>query len=155
MELIIKSVPQLLVLGPLLFNIYLNDLYCLPEYTDICDFVDDIPFHACDKDLNSLINRLEHDSLLVIEWFENNNMKLNQGKCHLIVSGHKYENEFVSVGQLIIWETESRKLLGNVIDRKLNFNDYVTSISKKPGKTICVKLGKTICVSWVVLLHEY
>ena len=56
---------------------YLNDLYCLPEYTDICNFVHDITFHACDKDLNSLINRLEHDSLLVIEWFENNNMKLS------------------------------------------------------------------------------
>ena len=42
-------------------------------------------------DLNFLINRLEHDSLLTIEWFENINMKLNQDECHVIVSGHKYE----------------------------------------------------------------
>ena len=38
--------------------------------------------YACDRDVNSLINRLEHDSYLAIEWFENNSMKLNQDKCH-------------------------------------------------------------------------
>ena len=48
------------------------------EYTYVCNFADDTTFHACDKDSNSLISRLEHDSLLVIEWFENSNMKLNQ-----------------------------------------------------------------------------
>ena len=40
-------------------------------------------FFACDKDLESLINRLENDSLLAGEWFRNNNMKLNKDKCHL------------------------------------------------------------------------
>ena len=78
------------------------DLFFLPEYIDVCNFADDITFHACDEDLISLINRLEYDSLLAIEWFENNNMKLNQDKCHLIASGHKYENVFASVGQSII-----------------------------------------------------
>ena len=52
------------------------------KYTDICNFANDKTFHACDKDLNYLINRLEHDSLLSIEWFENNNIKLNQDKCY-------------------------------------------------------------------------
>ena len=37
-----------------------------------CIFVDDAAFLACDKELNSLINRLEHNNLLAIEWFENN-----------------------------------------------------------------------------------
>ena len=32
--------------------------------------------------------KLEHDSFLAIEWFENNNMKLNQHKCHLLASGY-------------------------------------------------------------------
>ena len=82
--------PQESVLGPLLFNIYLNDLLYLAESTNLCNFADDTTFYSCDKDLNSLITKLEHDSCLTIEWFENNSMKLNQDKCHVSpVSGFK------------------------------------------------------------------
>ena len=38
----------------------------------MCNFADDTAFNACDKDLFSIINRLEHESLLATEWFENN-----------------------------------------------------------------------------------
>ena len=41
------------------------------------------------KILNIFINRLEHDTALAVEWFEDNFMKLNQDKCHLLVPGHK------------------------------------------------------------------
>ena len=45
-------------------------IYFFPKYTDVYNFADDTTSHACDKDLNSLINRLEHDSLHVIAGFE-------------------------------------------------------------------------------------
>ena len=79
-----------------------------------------------------MIYKLQHDSLLAIEWFENNNIKLNRDKCYLVVSGHKYEYVFASVGQSIIWKIKNQKVLGFIIDRKLNFNDYVASICNKP-----------------------
>ena len=37
---ILKSLPEESVLRPLLFNIYLNGLFFLPEYTDVCNLVD-------------------------------------------------------------------------------------------------------------------
>ena len=50
--------------------------------------------------LGTLISRLEHDSHLAIEWFESNYMKLNQDKCHLLVSGYKNENIWARIGEL-------------------------------------------------------
>ena len=64
---LIQGVPQGSVLGPLLFNIYLNDLFYIAESTNVCNFADDTTFYACDRDVNSLINSLEHDSYLAIE----------------------------------------------------------------------------------------
>ena len=49
--------------------------------TNVCNYGDDTTFYACDSDLESLIQRLEHDSMLATEWFESNYMKLNGDKC--------------------------------------------------------------------------
>ena len=55
-------------------------------------------------------------------------MKLNQGKCYFIPSGHKYENNVFAP---------------HIIDRNLNFNDYVTyfhmkkKINKKTQTHLC------------------
>ena len=70
-EELAQRFPQGSALGSFLFNIYLNDLFYLSECTKVCNFAGDSNFYACNKDLSSLINRLEHDSLLAIEWIEN------------------------------------------------------------------------------------
>ena len=119
-------------------NIYLNDLFYLVESTEACNFTDDTTFFAYDKDLTTLISRLEHDSHLAIEWFESKYMKLNQDKCHLLVSGYKHENIWAQIGEVKNWESSKQKLLRVVIDRDLNFNENVSSLCKKAGRKLSV-----------------
>ena len=38
-------------------------------------------------------------------------MKLNDDKCHLLVSGHIYENMLVQIGNAKIWESKTQKPL--------------------------------------------
>ena len=52
-------------------------------------------------------------------------MKLNQDKCHLLISGHKYESVWANIGSCKICESNEQKLRGVNIDRKLNFSHYI------------------------------
>ena len=110
----------------------------MTEITQVCNFVDDTTFYVCDKDLNTLINRLEHETALVVERFENNFMKLNQDNCHLLVSGHKHETVWAKIGETKIWESNKQKLLEFDIDRNLNFAEYVFDLSKKARRKLSV-----------------
>ena len=87
----------------------------------MCNSADDTTFHDCDSDVKDLITRLEHDSLLAIECFQANYMKLNEGKFHLLISGHKQELSWPNIRRSEIWESEKQKPFGIVIDRNKPF----------------------------------
>ena len=130
------GVPQGSVLGPLLFNIYINDLFWVGTQTELCGWADHTTLHVCDINLESVIRRLEHDSLLIMEWFDSNYMKMNADKCHLLISGHKIQWIWAMIGTERIWESRSEKLLGVIIDKNLNFKDHKLSVCLKAGRKI-------------------
>ena len=127
---LLLGVPQGSVLGPLFFNIYLNDLFWTKEYTEVYNLADDTTFYSGDMELNELIRQLEHDSLIAIEWFESNYMKLNTDKCHLLLAGHKHEHIWAKIGNDNIEESMHQRLLGVTIDNKLRFNTHIIDICK-------------------------
>ena len=43
--------------------------------------------------------KLERNSELETQWFEDNYVKVNTGKCDLLISGHKYEHQWVQTGK--------------------------------------------------------
>ena len=133
---LLQGVPEGSILGPLLFNIFINDLFFIIKETDVCNYADDTTLYSCDVSLETLMTRLEKEGNEVIKWFGQSYMKLNEGKCHLLVSGHKYEMMFANLGGTKIFESCSETILGIELDSTLKFNHHVNNIYKKAGNKL-------------------
>ena len=130
------GVPQGSVLGPLLFNIYLNDLFMFVNDAQICNYADDTTIYACDSNIESIIETLESDALKIAEWFRNNCMKLNEDKCHLMVFGDKSNDISLNIESVRIKESKEKKLLGVILDKTLCFKQQLRPICRKAGQKL-------------------
>ena len=130
------GVPQGSVLGPLLFNIYINDLFLSVMDTAICSFAEDTTIFAADCQLDSVLERLETDALVLSKWFPENFMKLNEGKCHLLTFGTSQDDIKITVGEAIVKESSEEKLLGVTIDKNLNFKSHVSNLCKRASQKL-------------------
>ena len=74
-----------MILGHLLFNIFLIDLFFIIKDTDIASYADDnTPYFSADN-IDGVIKSLKDASDILFKWFSDNLMKINADKCHLSV----------------------------------------------------------------------
>ena len=74
---IFQSFPQESVLGPLLFNLFLCDLFLFVEEADIMSYADDNTPYVCSENVDVTLEKLEEVGKVLFESFSNNVLKVN------------------------------------------------------------------------------
>ena len=123
------------MLGLLLFiYIFLANLFFVKNKIDIANYADDNTPCTNSNDVNGIIKSLEEASEKLLKWFDDNVMKINPGKCHLVVSTNG--NVAIRIENFQIEATKREKLIGTQFDNKLAFDYHLSKTCKKVSKKL-------------------
>ena len=135
----IKSgAPQGSVLGPLCFNIFINDLLLEAKESEICNFADDTTIYTNGNNVESVILSLEEDLSRTLNWFRVHHMAVNPGKFQVMFLGMREQPKL----SLEITDrttpppTDKVKLLGVTIDSQLKFDDNIRALCQTANRKV-------------------
>ena len=133
-----QGVPQGLILGPLLFNIFLNDIFYSLTEGSLCNFADYNTISVTATNTDELLQLVKINTKKCLDWFKSNEMIANPFKFQAITIGSKDKciNEFEIDQKFAIKIEKNVTLLGVQIDENLKFDAHIDKICQKAANQL-------------------
>ena len=129
------------ILSPLLFNIFINDIFLLLQKCYLAHYADDSTIYTSDNYVsrlkNKILDSLRHEYTILSKWFYNNFTVPNPEETSFMLLGVDDPLQTNLVwGDQIFEKTMQEKVLGVTLDNKLNFATHLLNITKSKFNTL-------------------
>ena len=140
-------------MGPLLFNIFINDLNFVVHVSSLRLYAEDTTAYASNTNITALELSLNQDLEKLSSWFASNHLTVNGKKTQAMILGDSDQEPVLQIGDSPIEINDSLNILGVHIDNKLSFKDHISAILKKVyAKTPSSETTKKLVPAAVALM---
>ena len=161
-----RGIPQGLVMGPLLFNIIINELYAATKKIDLIMYADDTTLISTLETFGNtnrpteIENNISNEISKITIWLHSNKLKLNASKSKFMI----FFKHPKIIPKLNIWangnqidEVQEYNFLGITIDQNITWTPHIQKISIKILRVIGVlrKLKRIFPQHLLRLIYNY
>ena len=118
----IRGIPQRFILGPQLFNNFIN-VFLFIEKSGICKFADDNILFSCGDNLSVVLKSLEHNMKILLSL----DSLIANPETFQFMSLQKFlrSKYCLTMGSINVEESDHVELLGITIDKHLDFKRHI------------------------------
>jgi hypothetical protein len=156
------GVPQGTVLGPLLFNLYVNDIVKHVKYCNISMFADDTMLYKSGKNIENIITEINEDLMSIYHYLCSNSLSVNVNKSKYIIFQNRYSQSeinnigmTVQINKIVLERVNEIKYLGVIFDHKLSFHSHIQYVLNKMSQKVYLlsRIGKNLNIYTRRLLY--
>ena len=134
---LIAGIPQGSMDVPLLFNLFLNDLFLFICFSTLSNHANYNNLFTTGTDIQLIHQMLLSDFRTVNNWFYENFMILNPGNCcFMSVGKDTHDKDVFYYDNLILKNSNEEEILGVTRDGKLTFHQHIKKICRKAGQKL-------------------